>query len=73
MGARPLLLDVKQSSLDDGPGIRSVVFFKGCPLRCVWCQNPESLSPAAELQRDLAACVGCGACRPACPSGAARP
>ena len=46
---RPLVVDVKRNSLDDGPGIRTVVFFKGCPLRCVWCHNPEALSSAPEL------------------------
>jgi pyruvate formate lyase activating enzyme len=69
----PVVVDVKHNSLDDGPGIRSVVFFKGCPLRCVWCQNPETLSPAPELQRDPDRCLGCGACVTACPVGVARP
>jgi pyruvate formate lyase activating enzyme len=70
---KPLVVDVKRNALDDGPGIRSVVFFKGCPLRCVWCQNPESLRADAELLRDEAACVGCGTCQPACPQALARP
>jgi len=39
---QPLIIDIKGNSLDDGPGIRSVVFFKGCPLDCIWCHNPES-------------------------------
>jgi pyruvate formate lyase activating enzyme len=69
----PLVVDVKRNSLDDGPGIRSVVFFKGCPLRCVWCQNPESLVPGRELQRLPDRCVGCGACVLACTRGVARP
>lgn len=72
-GARPLLVDVKRNSLDDGPGIRSVVFFKGCPLRCVWCQNPESLRPEAEVQREAGSCIGCGDCEAACPERCARP
>jgi len=74
MGAngKPLVVDVKRNSLDDGPGIRSVVFFKGCPLRCVWCQNPESLCADAELLRDAAACVGCRSCVVACPHGVAQ-
>jgi len=69
----PLIVDVKRSSLDDGPGIRSVVFFKGCPLRCVWCQNPETLSSKAEIQREPERCAACGACLPACPANRARP
>jgi pyruvate formate lyase activating enzyme len=75
MGAngKPLVVDVKRNSLDDGPGIRSVVFFKGCPLRCVWCQNPESLRADAELLRDSEACVGCRSCVVACPHGVGQP
>jgi pyruvate formate lyase activating enzyme len=72
-GARPWVVDVKRSSLDDGPGIRSVVFFKGCPLRCAWCQNPETMRPRPEVQRAAEACVGCRGCVPVCPVGRARP
>jgi pyruvate formate lyase activating enzyme len=66
----PLVLDLKGYSLDDGPGIRSVVFFKGCPLKCLWCQNPESWSVRPELSHDEEACIGCGTCVEACPEGA---
>jgi pyruvate formate lyase activating enzyme len=69
----PLITDVKRNSLDDGPGIRSVVFFKGCPLRCVWCQNPETLSTRAEIQRSGGLCERCEACVAACPVHVARP
>lgn len=65
--ASALVADIKRNSLDDGPGIRSVVFFKGCPLRCVWCQNPETLSASPQIQILSESCLGCGACRKACP------
>lgn len=66
----PLLLGIKGNALDDGPGIRSVVFFKGCPLSCVWCHNPESRRRTPELSFDAAACIGCQKCIEACPAGA---
>ncbi len=50
----------------DGPGIRTTVFLKGCPLRCQWCHNPEGLSPRPQLMVSTAACVHCGACRAVC-------
>ncbi len=68
----PLVVDIKRDSLDDGPGIRSVVFFKGCPLRCVWCHNPETIRPQAEIQRDPRSCIDCGGCKEACPQSIAR-
>lgn len=67
---RPLILEIKGNSLDDGPGIRSVVFFKGCPLSCVWCHNPESRSASAEIAFDPKKCVDCGECRTVCPDQA---
>jgi pyruvate formate lyase activating enzyme len=69
----PLVVDIKRNSLDDGPGIRSVVFFKGCPLRCRWCQNPETLSRGPQIQREAKRCASCGACFEACPEAIARP
>ena len=66
----PLILDIKGNSLDDGPGIRSVVFFKGCPLSCVWCHNPESKKRGPEISFSPDDCVGCNACMDACPAGA---
>lgn len=70
MGTQSLILDIKGNSLDDGPGIRSVVFFKGCPLDCRWCQNPESKSAKAELLWDSEKCARCGTCIDLCPSSA---
>lgn len=69
----PLVLELKGNSLDDGPGIRTAVFLKGCPLRCVWCHNPESKHIEAELSVSLKDCIGCGTCKAVCPQGAADP
>jgi len=70
MEKQPLILDIKGNVLDDGPGIRSVVFFKGCPLNCVWCQNPESKKATAELSWDREKCIACGTCISSCPEEA---
>ncbi|PKN52957.1 MAG: glycyl-radical enzyme activating protein [Deltaproteobacteria bacterium HGW-Deltaproteobacteria-13] len=69
----PLILEIKGNSLDDGPGIRSVVFYKGCPLSCVWCHNPESKKSSVEIAFDGKVCVNCGACRDVCPEKALSP
>lgn len=66
MAARPLIVDVKRHSLEDGPGIRSVVFFKGCPLRCVFCHSPETQLSDPEIAFYPDSCVGSGACAGAC-------
>lgn len=66
----PLILEIKGNSLDDGPGIRSVVFFKGCPLSCVWCHNPESKKPVPEICFDQDACIGCTTCMDICRKNA---
>jgi pyruvate formate lyase activating enzyme len=65
-----LLFDLKRFSIHDGPGIRTTVFFKGCPLICLWCHNPESQAPQAELLYHETRCIQCGECVEACPSGA---
>jgi glycyl-radical enzyme activating protein len=57
-----LVFGIQHFSIHDGDGIRSNVFLKGCPLRCLWCHNPEGLSPEAELQYHKNKCVGCGKC-----------
>jgi pyruvate formate lyase activating enzyme len=66
----PLILEISGDSLDDGPGIRSMVFYKGCPLSCAWCHNPESKKSAAEISFDANACIDCGTCRNVCPEKA---
>lgn len=73
MAASPLILSIKGNSLDDGPGIRSVVFFKGCPLRCTWCHNPECLRPGAEILFRPEPCIGCRSCVEVCPEDALGP
>lgn len=66
----PLIFDIRHGSMDDGPGIRTTVFFKGCPLSCSWCHNPESQRQEAEIFWDARSCVGCHACRAVCQDGA---
>jgi pyruvate formate lyase activating enzyme len=65
-GKVPLVMDIKGNSLDDGPGIRSVIFLKGCPLSCLWCHNPESKKPGPELGFDGEKCVCCDTCLGIC-------
>jgi pyruvate formate lyase activating enzyme len=65
-----LLFDIQRFGLHDGPGIRTVVFFKGCPLRCQWCHNPESQSRYAQIRFRPDACSLCGACVEVCPQDA---
>lgn len=59
----PLVFDIARGSFVDGPGIRTVVFLKGCPLRCRWCQNPESQKPGKETLFYPENCIGCGLCK----------
>jgi pyruvate formate lyase activating enzyme len=65
-----MVFDIKRYALHDGPGIRTTVFLKGCPLRCPWCHNPEGVRPVAEFMWYEAKCLGCRACEEACPEGA---
>lgn len=68
---RALVFDIKKYAIHDGPGIRTTVFFKGCPLRCAWCHNPEGQSTSPEVMVKPSRCLaGCRACVPACPRGA---
>jgi pyruvate formate lyase activating enzyme len=72
MKTKGTIFDVQRFSLHDGPGIRTTVFFKGCPLRCSWCHNPESRNPEPEVVRSAGRCISCGACLEVCPTGAAK-
>lgn len=65
-----LIFSVQHFCLHDGPGLRSLVFFKGCPLRCVWCQNPESWQRKPQLAFKAHLCIGCGTCVDICPEQA---
>ncbi len=67
-----LVYDIQRFCLHDGPGVRTTFFFKGCPLRCPWCSNPESISPAPELYSIRAKCIACGECVCACPNNCLR-
>ena len=62
-----LVFNIQKYSLHDGPGIRTTVFLKGCPLCCAWCHNPEGISPRPELVVVESRCAVCGECRKACP------
>lgn len=64
-----ILFDIQRLSLQDGPGIRTSLFFKGCPLRCAWCHNPESFIQGVQLQYSERLCVGCMACAAVCKQG----
>ena len=70
---RGLIFDIKEFALNDGAGVRSTVFFKGCPLRCVWCHNPEGLRPEPELYLKKAGCLDCGLCKKRCDHEDCRP
>ena len=63
---RANIFNIQRFSIHDGPGIRTVVFFKGCPLRCAWCANPESYQRRPEIIVNKQNCIGCGACLSAC-------
>lgn len=65
-----LIFDIKRYAINDGPGIRMTIFLKGCPLNCVWCHNPESISPEPQKLYTDSKCIACGECVKACPKQA---
>jgi len=63
------IFNIQRFSLFDGPGVRTVVFLKGCPLKCVWCHNPEGLEKKPQIMYDPTRCIGCGECAAICSKG----
>ena len=64
------ILEIQRMSTEDGPGIRTTIFFKGCSLKCSWCHNPESISSRQQIHWIGNQCIGCKTCREVCPEGA---
>lgn len=63
------VFDIQRFSLHDGPGIRTTIFIKGCPLQCIWCHNPEGISPRPQVRVNFNICTLCGRCADVCESG----
>jgi pyruvate formate lyase activating enzyme len=66
----PLIFDIRHFALDDGPGIRTTVFLKGCPLSCSWCHNPEGINTKSEIMFSIGKCIFCGNCMTVCHKNA---
>ncbi len=64
-----VIFNIQRYSVNDGPGIRTIVFFKGCPMRCAWCDNPESIAFKPQIAFHKKKCINCGACMEICPKG----
>ena len=67
---KALVFDIQRFSIHDGPGIRTLIFFKGCSLQCDWCSNPEGIDHVGEIRQNTLKCTGCENCLSACPHGA---
>lgn len=67
---QPLIFDIKRYAINDGPGIRIAIYFKGCPLKCAWCHNPESQSPQVQKLYTESKCIGAQDCIEVCPENA---
>lgn len=67
MAVTGMMMDLKRMAVHDGPGLRTTLFLKGCPLRCIWCHNPEGISSRSQLAYYAHKCIGCGQCLSACP------
>ena len=70
MEQQAIITNIQKFSVHDGPGIRSILFLKGCPLRCQWCANPENIDPRPQLMVYQGKCIHCGLCIDRCPEGA---
>ena len=70
MENKGIIFNIQKFSIHDGPGIRTTIFFKGCPLRCKWCSNPESQLKAVQILWDHNKCTHCMTCINNCPTGA---
>ena len=68
--AQAVITNIQRYSLHDGPGLRTLLFLKGCPLSCLWCSNPETQKAEPELLYSPSQCIACGACAEVCPQGA---
>ena len=66
---KAVIFNIQKYNMHDGPGIRTLVFFKGCPLRCKWCSNPEGLERKYQVMFKESSCIDCGACVSVCPVG----
>lgn len=66
---KAFIFNKQKYNMYDGPGVRTLIFFKGCPLRCKWCSNPEGLEKKYQIMLKPASCVSCGQCVPVCPVG----